>query len=156
MSPDVFVTTVDAARLSRVLEVFRDPSYTPLTGFLSSKLQRATLVQPPEISPRVVTMNSRVRFRLAGAGEAREAAIVYPGHEDSLVGRISVLTPVGSALIGVREGETIEWNGLDGRQRSVTVQNILYQPEANGVDLGVKESDVGKFDCLFGKFRSLC
>lgn len=150
MSPDVFVTTVDAARLSRVLEVFQDPSYTPLTGFLSSELQRATLVEPQAISPRVVTMNSRVRFRLAGTGEAREAAIVYPGHEDSLVGRISVLTPVGSALIGLREGETINWNGLDGRQRSVTVQNILYQPEANGVDLGVKESDFGKFGCLSG------
>lgn len=72
MSPDIFVTTVDAARLSRVLEAFRDPSYTPLTEFLLGELQRAVLVEPRAVSQTIVTMNSRVRFRLDGAGEAPE------------------------------------------------------------------------------------
>jgi regulator of nucleoside diphosphate kinase len=88
MSPDIFVTTVDAARLSRVLEAFRDPSYTPLIEFLLGELQWAVLVEPRAVSQTIVTMNSRVRFRLDGAGEAHEATLVCPGREDSLLGRI--------------------------------------------------------------------
>ena len=143
MSPDIFVTTVDAARLSRVLEAFRDPSD------LLGELQRAVLVEPRAVSQTIVTMNSRVRFRLEGAGKAREATIVCPGREDRLLGRISVLTPLGSALIGMREGETIVWNGLDGCRRSVTVLKVLYQPEAHGIDLG--EPGVGKCGCISSK-----
>lgn len=149
MSPDIFVTTVDAARLSRVLEAFRDPSYTPLTEFLLGELQRAVLVEPRAVSQTIVTMNSRVQFRLDGAGEAREATLVCPGREDSLLGRISVLTPFGSALIGMREGETIAWTGLDGCRRSVTVLKVLYQPEAYGIDLG--EPAVSKCGCISSK-----
>lgn len=150
MSPDIFVTTVDAARLSRVLELFRNPSYAPLTGFLQDELRRAVFVEPRAVLRSVVTMNSRVRYRLDGAGEAREASLVCPGCEDSLLGRTSVLTPVGSALLGMREGETITWNGLDGRPRSVTVLKVLYQPEAYGVDLGDERLNVGKCGCLSG------
>jgi regulator of nucleoside diphosphate kinase len=150
MSPDIFVTTVDAARLSRVLEVFRDPSYSPLTGFLLDELRRAVFVEPRAVSQTIVTMNSRVRFLLDGAGDAREATLVCPGREDSHLGRISVLTPVGSALLGMREGETITWNGPGGRPRSVTVLKVLYQPEAHGVDLGGESSNVGKCGCLSG------
>jgi regulator of nucleoside diphosphate kinase len=61
-----------------------------------------------------------------------------------------VLTPVGSALLGMREGETNTWNGLDGRRRTVTVLKVLYQPEAHGVDLGGESSNVGKCGCLSG------
>jgi len=150
MSPDIFVTTVDAARLSRVLAQFRDPSYAPLTGFLQDELRRANFVEPGEVSQTIVTMNSRVRFLLDGAGETREASLVCPGREDSRFSRVSVLTPVGSALLGMREGETIAWKGLDGRPRTVTVLKVLYQPEAHGVDLGLDESDVGKCGCLSG------
>lgn len=135
MSPDIVVTTVDAARLSSVLERFRDPSYTPLTRFLTGELQRATFVEPWAVSPSIVTMNSRVRFRLDGENETREGTLVYPGCEDSLLSRISVLAPIGSALIGLREGETVAWNGLDGRPRLVTVLKVLYQPAADSGDL---------------------
>jgi regulator of nucleoside diphosphate kinase len=150
MSPNIFVTTVDAARLSRVLEVFGDSSYAPLTGFLQSELRRAVFVEPRVLPQTIVTMNSRVRFRLDGSGEPREATLACPGREDGLLGRISVLTPVGSALLGMREGETNTWNGLDGRRRTVTVLKVLYQPEAHGVDLGGESSNVGKCGCLSG------
>ncbi len=140
MSPDIFVTTVDAARLSRVLEAFRDPSYTSLTKFLLGELQRAVLVEPRAVSQSIVTMNSRVRFRLDGAREAREATLVCPGREDSLLGRISVLTPLGSALIGMREGETIAWNGLD--ETLQRVPSGLYMVHLSVVDkvTGVEET----------------
>lgn len=135
MSPEIFITTLDAARLSRALEKFHDPTYEPLTRFLTGELRRATLVEPRAVSPCVVTLESHVRFRLDGEDEPREATLACPGREDSLLGRISVLTPVGGALLGMREGETIAWSGLDGRRRSVTVVKVLYQPEAGGGNL---------------------
>lgn len=135
VSPEIFITTFDAARLSRVLEKFHDPAYEPLTRFLTGELRRATLVEPQAISPCVATLESHVRFRLDGEHATREATLACPGREDSLLGRISVLTPIGGALLGMREGETIAWSGLDGRRRSVTVVKVLYQPEAGGGDL---------------------
>jgi regulator of nucleoside diphosphate kinase len=150
MSPEIFVTTHDAARLSRVLEAFRDPSYAPLTAFLASALQRATVVAPCAVPYDVVTMNARVRFQLDTMEEPREATLVWPGRGDSLLGRLSVLTPAGSALIGMREGETNTWRGLDGRQRRVTILKVLYQPEAQGLDLGGAEPDAVKSGCLSG------
>ncbi|MCP5364137.1 MAG: nucleoside diphosphate kinase regulator [Hyphomicrobiales bacterium] len=150
MSPEIFITTFDAARLSRVLEKFREPFYAPLTQFLTGELRRATIVEPRTVSSCVVTLESQVRFRLDDEDGTREAILACPGREDSLRGRISVLTPVGSALLGMREGETIAWSGLDGRPRSVTVLKVLYQPEANEVDLGNPESKIGKSSCLCG------
>jgi regulator of nucleoside diphosphate kinase len=136
VSPDIFVTTLDAADLSLVLEMFRHPSYAPLTRFLAGELQRAIVVEPKDLPQDVVTMGARVRFKLDHSGETREAeaTLVYPGLEDDLLGRISVLSPVGSALIGMREGETIAWNGLDGRQNGVTVLKVLYQSKVKGPD----------------------
>lgn len=148
MSPEIFVTTHDAARLSRVLEAFRDPSYAPLTAFLVHELQRAIIVAPCAVPCDVVTMNARVRFRLDDVEEPREVTLVWPGRGDSLLGRLSVLTPIGSALIGMREGETNAWQGLDGRRRSVTVLKVLYQPEANRLDLGDAKPDAVKCGCL--------
>lgn len=148
MLSEIVLTTVDAARLSQVLEVFDDPSYAPFTALLQAKLERAVLVEPQVVTRSVVTMNSRVRFRLDGAGEPREATVVCPGREDSLVGRISVLTPIGSTLIGMREGDTIVWTASDGRQRSVTVLDVLYQPEAHGVDMAKPDPHHGKSGCL--------
>lgn len=148
MSAEIFVTSHDAARLSRVLEAFGDPSYAPLTAFLANELRRATIVAPRAVPRDVVTMNARVRFRLDDEREPREATLAWPGRGDSLLGRISVLAPVGSALIGMREGETNTWRGLDGRERRVSVLKVLYQPEANGLDLGEGESGAVKSGCL--------
>ena len=135
MSPNIFVTTLDASRLYCFLETFSDPSYAPLTRFLAGELRRAIVVEPKELPQHVVTMGARVRFKLDHSGETREATLVYPGFEDGLLGRISVLSPVGSALLGLREGETIVWNGLDDRQNSLTVLKVLYQPQVKGPDL---------------------
>lgn len=60
-----------------------------------------------------------------------------------------MLTPVGSALIGMLEGQTNTWRGLDGRRRSVTILKVLYQPEAKGLDLGDAEPDAITSGCLF-------
>ena len=150
MLPEIFVTTHDAVRLSRVLDMFADPSYAPITSFLVNELRRAAVVAAQSVDPDVVTMNARVWFRLDDEEEPREATLVWPGRGDSFLGRISVLTPVGSALIGMREGGTFTWRGFDGRQRRVAVLKVLYQPEANGLDLGDAKPDVVKSGCLSG------
>ena len=148
MSPEIFVTNHEVARLSRVLEAFRAPSYAPLTTFIVRELQRATVVAPCAVPRDIVTMNAGVRFRLDDAEEPREATLVWPEHGDSLLGRLSVLTSVGSAMLGMREGQTATWRGLDGRRRRVTILKVLYQPEANGLDGA--EPDAVKSGCLSG------
>jgi regulator of nucleoside diphosphate kinase len=153
--PKIFLTTLDAERLERVLAAFRSRSYQPLTGFLSSELRRATIIDPQAVCRCVVTMNSHVRFRLDGDDAIRESTLVCPGREDSLMRRISVLTPVGAALIGMREGETIVWNGFDRQRRSVMVLKVLYQPEADG---RWSEADLpdGISGCLTCKICYIC
>ena len=135
MAPDIFVTTLDAARLSRVLKTFHQSFYGPITGFLASELSRAIIVEPKDVPRQVVTMGTRARFKLNRSAEADDGTLVFPGFEEGLLGRISVLSPDGSALIGMREGETMVWNGLDGRKNSLTVLKVVYQPEVNGFDL---------------------
>lgn len=108
---------------------------TGLSGLRASptlvgELERAQVV-PWELLPHdVVTMNSRVLFEDESTGERRDIAIVYPQDADASEGRISVLAPVGTALLGLSAGQSIEWPFPDGRTRRLRVIEVLYQPEA--------------------------
>ena len=74
-------------------------------------------------------MHSVVEYRDEVTGEVRRATLVYPGEEDLDAGRISVLTPVGAALIGLSEGQSMEWQGATGGRRKVKVRRVHFQPE---------------------------
>lgn len=92
---------------------------------LRSLLERARKVPPPRVPPDVVTMNSRVRVRYFGEGEPEAFDLAFP---DSNAGGVSVLSPLGAALLGAREGESVEYPG--GRvTRQITIEQIEYQPE---------------------------
>lgn len=156
MLPEIFITTLDAARLARVLGAFGNGAYQPLTGFLSSELRRATIVDPRAVCRCVVTLNSHVQYRLDGDPGVREATIVCPGREDSLMRRVSVLTPVGAALIGMRTGDIITWNGFGNQQRSATVLKVLYQPEAGSARSGASSSAGSISGCLSCKTCYIC
>ena len=80
-------------------------------------------------------MNSRVRIMDPDTGEARTVTLVYPGEEDSLRGKVSVFTPLGTVLLGLPEGARMAWRTLDGRTKSVSVLEVQYQPETHGLDL---------------------
>ena len=133
--PNIYVTTHDYERLSALADSYRARRGGPLVDFLLDELERAELIPATELAPKVVTMNSRLRIMDPDAGEARTVTLVYPGEEDSLRGRVSVLTPLGTALLGLPEGARMEWRTLDGRSKGIAVLEVQYQPEAHGLDL---------------------
>jgi regulator of nucleoside diphosphate kinase len=117
----ITITDLDLARLGHL----KDAGLAP-------ELDRADIVPFHAVPPNVVTMNSRVAFEDETTGEFRIVTIVYPHEADSSEGKISVIAPVGSALLGLSVGQSIEWCFPDGRPRTLRVVDLLYQPEAAG------------------------
>jgi regulator of nucleoside diphosphate kinase len=99
---------------------------------LAAELGAAEVVDAKEIAPDVVTMNSRVLYADETTGERREVTIVFPQESDARGKRISVLAPVGTALLGLCAGQSIVWPFPDGTSRTLTVLRVVYQPEADG------------------------
>jgi regulator of nucleoside diphosphate kinase len=98
---------------------------------LAAELSRAAVVDSCRVPPDVVTMNSRVLFEDQSTGGRRDVTIVFPQQADASINRISVLAPVGTALLGLAAGQSIVWPFPDGRSRSLRVVKVIYQPEAD-------------------------
>jgi regulator of nucleoside diphosphate kinase len=96
---------------------------------LRRELDRASVVSSAAIPPDVATMNSRVRYTDETAGEQRTVSLVYPEHVDGAPGRVSVLAPVGTALLGLSAGQAIEWDFPDGTRRRLKLEAVLHQPQ---------------------------
>ncbi|MCF7222640.1 nucleoside diphosphate kinase regulator [Marilutibacter chinensis] len=128
--PPIVISELDAERIETLLE-------TPLAGSLDTRaleaeLDRAERVAPTAMPPDVVSMNSVARVRDETSGAVREIALVYPRDADGDPGRVSILAPIGTALLGLRVGSTIRWPLPGGRSTRLTVEAISYQPEAAG------------------------
>ena len=134
-APGITVTTLDHLRLTGVVEAFERRGQGELVEALAEELDRAEIVAPEAAPADLVTMHSRCRFA-SSSGEEREVTLVYPGEEDVAQGRISIVTPVGSALLGLRVGQSISFAGADGHSRALTLKAVTWQPEAEGVDVG--------------------
>jgi|RhiMethySRZTD1v2_1073278.scaffolds.fasta_scaffold648715_1 regulator of nucleoside diphosphate kinase len=127
--PSIVVTKADYARLSNLAEA---RGRAPLVrDYLAGELDRARVVDDDQVGPNIVTMHSRFVFKDESTGEARTVSLVYPGEEDIDEGRISILTPVGAALLGLSEGQSIEWETRNGESRTLTVLRLLSQPSAS-------------------------
>ncbi len=98
---------------------------------LADDLDKADVVDSDRVPANIVTMNSRVVFDDQATGRRREVTIVLPKDADPVSGRVSVLAPVGTALLGLAEGQTIVWPFPDGSHRRLRVVEVLYQPEAD-------------------------
>jgi regulator of nucleoside diphosphate kinase len=133
MAKNITITKKDYDRLKILVSVDVDPSDPDkqVLRDLRGELERAVIVEPDKIDPDVVTMNSQVRIRDLDSGEENEYTIVYPEAADFSKGKISVLVPLGTALLGYRKGDVIEWN-MPGGVRKIKVEKVLFQPEANG------------------------
>ena len=133
--PEIYVTTHDYERLSALADFYQARRRGVVVNFLIDELERAELVPAADVGPKVVTMNSRVRIMDPDTALCRTVTLVYPREEDSLRGKVSVFTPLGTALLGLPEGGRMEWRTLDGRTKSVAVLEVEYQPESLGLDL---------------------
>jgi regulator of nucleoside diphosphate kinase len=101
-----------------------------LAEFLTQEIDRARLVPSDDISPDVVTLGSTVRFREHRSGTTRSVRLVFPSEENSADGHLSILTPVGIALIGLSPGQEMQWATRDGRTLGLTLLDVAHQPEA--------------------------
>ena len=99
---------------------------------LVEDLNSADLVNSHAVSADVVTMNSRVEIVVDDAATRQPFTLCYPLDADAALGFISVLSPVGAALLGLRVGDTARWQMPDGQARTAKVAAILFQPEAAG------------------------
>ncbi|MBS0211603.1 MAG: nucleoside diphosphate kinase regulator [Proteobacteria bacterium] len=126
--PDIVLSTLDAERLERLLAETRFVGRAEL----ENELVRARVVEPHAVPPDVVTMNSTVRFTVVTTGESFELTLVYPKDVDASGTRISILAPVGSALLGLAQGDEIEWPKPGGGMLKVKVAAVTYQPERAG------------------------
>jgi regulator of nucleoside diphosphate kinase len=96
---------------------------------LRREIDRARVVEPTRVSPNVVTMHSKVQFQDQARDSHEVYTIVYPDEADLRAGKLSVLSPMGTALLGAREGDVVRVLGSEG-PRAIKVQSILYQPES--------------------------
>ena len=131
--PPLLLSRVDVERIEALLE---QPSFSALdTRALQEELARAELAEPAAIPDDVITMNSTARVRvddpLQGAHE-HEITLVYPRDADGSADRVSNLAPVGSALLGLRVGDAIDWPLPGGQSARLQVLAVRYQPEAAG------------------------
>ncbi len=125
--PQIAVSTQDYERLIALALAAerRDPV---VAEFLTEELERAALVEPDAMAPNVVTMHTHVEFLSHSEQRTQCVTLVYPGEENIAEGKISVLTPIGAALIGLSEGQSIDWKTRNGQAHRLTVLKVHAQP----------------------------
>lgn len=129
--PAIILTAPDADRLSALAEAARSRQ-PAVADMLEAEVARAQLVAPADVPPDAVTMNSHVTFGYAHDKRSHWLTLVYPNEADLDQAKISVTTPVGAALIGLREGQSIAWTTAAGAIRRITLHKVAYQPERAG------------------------
>jgi len=125
----IYVTEADMKRLRPLIEGMKN-SRDDLRG-LQIELEHARVVTPADVPPDVITMNSKARLRDLDTGEEMIFTLVFPGEANIEHDRISVVAPIGTAMLGQRVGDEFEWEVPAGSVR-LRVEEMLYQPEAAG------------------------
>ncbi|VXC85147.1 Regulator of nucleoside diphosphate kinase [Pseudomonas sp. 8Z] len=128
-APAITITRLDLQRLERLLDSLED--FGPGAEALEKELARAQVVGHDEVPSGVVTMNSRVHCREESSGKDYHLTLVYP-QDVGGEGKVSILAPVGSALLGLSVGQHIDWPAPGGKQLKLTLLAVEYQPEAAG------------------------
>jgi regulator of nucleoside diphosphate kinase len=130
----IWLTAQDYNRLRHLLAELTRQSRGMQAGVdtLEDILDLARIVQPEKVPGNVVTMNSRVLYQDVSTGEQGTVTIVYPADADPSRQKISVLSPVGAALLGEAEHSEVELPLPHGQTRRIRISSVLYQPEAQG------------------------
>ena len=126
----IFITEHDMTRLRSLIELggVKDKPYLER---LAEGLDKAKLVTPKQVPEDVVTMNSVIRVKDLDTDEEKTYRLVFPAKAGAVDNAVSILGPMGTALLGCREGETIELDGPEGKKRLKVVE-LVYQPERLG------------------------
>ena len=129
----IYITESDLRRLCNVVatELALDGGSNRHLAELIAELQRAEIVASDEVPDDVVTMNSTVVLRDLETDEVETYTLVYPNHADIARNRLSVLAPVGTAILGYHVGDVIRWRVPSGVRR-LRVDEVLFQPERVG------------------------
>ncbi|HEX5489291.1 MAG TPA: nucleoside diphosphate kinase regulator [Rhodanobacteraceae bacterium] len=127
----ITLSRLDVERIESLLEApaLRE---SPVAKKLREEFDRAEIVEPSGMPHDVVSMNSSADCVDESNDKHYTLTLVYPKDADADAGKISVLAPVGSALLGLRVGQSIDWPGNGGRTLKLKVTAIHYQPEAAG------------------------
>lgn len=131
----IYVSKMDLERLTRLIEITRehDDNFGKLEYLdrLEEELDRADVVDPKDVPPDVITMRSKVCLKDLSTGEEMVYSLVFPTEANLDEGKISVLAPIGTAMLGYSRGDVIEWEVPSGVRR-LTVEEVIYQPESAG------------------------
>jgi len=130
----IYVTEFDFKRLNKLIEMLENEPEGLDAKYLEElddELRRAKVVAPTSIPADIVTMNSKIRLTDLDSGKEVTYQLVFPGDADAGQNKISILAPIGTALIGFKVGDTVEWGAPAGVKR-MKIEEILYQPEAAG------------------------
>ena len=131
---NIHITKSDYERLTKLIEIAREREGDANRKYLDTleqELDRAELVQHKDIPADVITMRSTVRLKDLDTSEEMIYRLVFPTEANYEEGRISVLAPIGTAMLGYGRGDVIEWQVPSGVRR-LSVEEVIYQPESNG------------------------
>ncbi len=126
----IYINRYDLERLRALIET-SSASEAPYLEKLENELKQATVVEPREVPGDIVTMNSIVRVKDVNTGEEHALILVFPGKEGMNGKAVSILSPMGIALIGYREGDILTWDLPTGTVK-IQIEEIIYQPERLG------------------------
>lgn len=127
-STKLIITEQDYERLSLLIQHIESDSSLKL----GEELSRAEVVSQTKIPHDIVTMNSTIIFMDENTMKSSEVTLVYPKDADVTKNRVSILAPVGTALLGLQVGQSIDWPMPGGKVRVLKVEKIIYQPESVG------------------------
>lgn len=129
----IYITKFDLERLEDLLAASREFNYRDRGDLedLEAELLEGTLVDSKAVPPNVVTMNSRVKLIDLYENKPMIFTLTFPRDADIEAGKLSVFSPVGTAILGHSEGDVIEWRVPAGHRR-FKIEKVLYQPEAAG------------------------
>jgi len=129
--PEITVTTDDLDRLEGLLGELRGGAPEIADG-LRAELDRAHIVEPQDVPRDVVTMNSTVRFTEEDSGKEFERTLCYPHEATGGTDKVSILAPLGSALLGLSVGQSIDWPVPGGRTARIRILDVVSQPGRSG------------------------
>lgn len=125
--PNIKISATDHARLSTLANTTAERN-AEIADELFAELDRARVTPDSAMSDEIVQMGSTVEYK-PDTGESRTVTLVFPGDADISAGKVSILTPIGTALIGLAPGQSIQWTARDGRKHELNIVNVSRQQD---------------------------